>query len=639
MVINLEIMILKKIFLLSLIVPAYISMNGCSKYKSPEINQGLNDSKPILYNSLYDPIADEGQYNLLEMTKKPKKYWSCVEVISVGSRNNIGEKEEVRGLQYHLLAQSIAGLTNKAVDEGRSEIGVWLQDHGGNESYSLSKQALKNMGISEQGGQSAIELARNTYGDADNVHIQIKDLFSGYVLTDVTNNPESNIVASVASSIYNSIIVDVRDKAKYDAAGYKMTYDARTKKTADAWRDFKDKVSNKALVVMPVQTGELRDFAIKNNLFVLNINKQYNSTAGGQNLDIFEEILKWLAPDAPIYGWEQGVDESLFVNRASIMGHVWVPSDWIYNLPLTSLLYKSRQESKLAEVINPQFIDYTKNKKFVSYYLSDGDNIQWMMNNFVSDYYLDPNANDMKMGFGIPVSNLNMMAPSQFNNIFNQQKTNYTLIEALGGGYMYVDNYGSGANRADRLTQLSKRVGANMRQHRTKVLGLMAKDVKSADAMAGYKAFVDGNDQLEGIVVMQYSPYAGGNGEIFWVTNKQGFDVPVITVKYSLWNFGNQNTAFEGTPAYIASKLKTDTKNPFSVVAVHAWSTFKDMGANTDPLAENASGGNMKGAGAAKLCTNHLGSDFEVVNVQELIWRVRNQYKPEQTSKYLKTYY
>ncbi|NRF37392.1 hypothetical protein [Pedobacter foliorum] len=46
----------------------------------------------------------------------------------------------------------------------------------------------------------------------------------------------------------------------------------------------------------------------------------------------------------------------------------------------------------------------------------------------------------MKMGFGVPVSNLNMMALAQFSNIFSQQKPNYTLIEALGGDYMYVDN-------------------------------------------------------------------------------------------------------------------------------------------------------------------------------------------------------
>ena len=38
-------------------------------------------------------------------------------------------------------------------------------------------------------------------------------------------------------------------------AGYELKYDARAKSTEDAWREFRDKCSNKALVVMPVQTG------------------------------------------------------------------------------------------------------------------------------------------------------------------------------------------------------------------------------------------------------------------------------------------------------------------------------------------------------------------------------------------------
>ncbi|UIR57449.1 hypothetical protein LZQ00_06420 [Sphingobacterium sp. SRCM116780] len=611
---------------------------SCSKYKSPEINQGINDSDPQLYEDLYDPIQDNGQYNLPEMTVKPKRYWSVVEVLNVGSRNNIGESNEIRGLQYHLLAQSLAGLTNRAVQQGKSEIGVWLHDHAGRESYGLSKQALTDMGISEQGMQSAIELARNNYGPSEGIKLQLKDLFDGYVLTDVTNNPESNIVASVASSVYNALIVDVRDKANYDAAGYTMKYDARTKSTVDAWNEFKTKVSNKALVVMPVQTGELRDFAIANNLFVININKQKENPSSGQNLQLYEEILSWLAPGAPIYGWEQGVDESLFVNRASVKGHVWVPSDWTYNIPLTSLTYKQRQTAVLAKVINPQFIDWKKDKKFVSYYLSDGDNVQWMMNDFVSDFYLNGDAAGMKMGFGISASNLLQMAPSQFNNIFNKQHRDYTLIEALGGGYQYVDNFGLEENRTTRINNLAENVAQNMRQHRIKVLGLMAKDVKSAAAKEGYQAFIDANDQLEGLVVLQYSPYAGGKGEVIWLKNKQGYEIPVISIRYSLWNFGNVNHDREGTPAYIAQKLTADGDNKFSVISVHAWSKFTDIGKGTDPLAEN-NDGNLGGASAAKLMNNHLNADFEQVNVQELIWRIRMNHDKEATERYLKTYY
>lgn len=611
---------------------------SCSKYKSPDINQGINDAVPQLYDDLYDPLKDNGQYNLPEMTVKPKRYWSVVEVLNVGSRNNIGESNEIRGLQYHLLAQSLAGLTNRAVQQGKSQIAVWLHDHAGRESYALSKQALGDMGIGEQGMQSAIELARNDYGPSDGIKLQIKDLFDGYVLTDVTNNPESNIVASVASSVYNALIVDIRDKAKYDAAGYTMKYDARNKSTADAWKEFKTKVSNKALVVMPVQTGELRDFAITNNLFVVNINKRKENASAGQNLQVFEEILSWLAPGAPIYGWEQGIDESVFVSRASAKGHVWVPSDWTYNIPLTSLTYKQRQTSALAKVVNPQFIDWKKDKKFVSYYLSDGDNVQWMMNDFVSDYYQNGDAAGMKMGFGIAASNLLQMAPSQFNNIFSKQHRDYTLIEALGGGYQYVDNFGIEESRTTRLTNLAKDVAQHMRQHRIKVLGLMAKDVKSAAAKEGYQAFIDANEQLEGLVVLQYSPYAGGKGDIIWLKNKQGYEIPVISIRYSLWNFGNVNHEREGTPAYISQKLAVDTDNKFSVIGVHAWSRFKDIGKGTDPLAENNDGDN-NGASAAKLMSNHLGPDFETVNVQELIWRIRMNHSKEETDRYLKTYY
>lgn len=127
------------------------------------------------------------------------------------------------------MCQSLAGLANRAVEQGTSEIAVWLHDHGGSDSYKLSKQALEDMGIHEQGMQSGLELARNDYGPSDGVTIQLKGMFDGYVLTDIEHNPESGVVASVASHVYNSIIVDVRDKEYYEEAGYTMKYDARAK--------------------------------------------------------------------------------------------------------------------------------------------------------------------------------------------------------------------------------------------------------------------------------------------------------------------------------------------------------------------------------------------------------------------------
>lgn len=280
-------------------------------------------------------VPDGKLYSMPEMKKKPRKFWTCTGVVSIDNRNSINETETMQGLQYHLLCQSLAGLTNRMVEEGKSDVAVWLYDHGGKASYKVSKQALEDMGICEQGVQNGLELACSDYESVDGLRLQLKDFFDGYVLTDVKNNPESGIVASVASHVYNSIIVDVRDKEYFEKAGYSMKYDATHKTTLDAWHEFKDKCSNEALVIMPVQTGELREFAIKNNLFVLNLNKKQGDPRSGQNVDLLEEVLAWLQPNVPVYGWEQGVSENQFVARISKSGHPMIPCDWSYNHSLT----------------------------------------------------------------------------------------------------------------------------------------------------------------------------------------------------------------------------------------------------------------------------------------------------------------
>ena len=406
------------------------------------------------------------------------------------------------------------------------------------------------------------------------------------------------------------------------AYAYKMKYDATRKTTVDAWREFRNKCSKRALVIMPVQTGELREFAIKNNLFVLNLNKELGDAGAGQNISLLEEVLAWLEPNAPVYGWEQGVSEDQFVARVSKSGHPMIPCDWSYNHSLLSLLYEKGREQVLPRIFDPRSIDFKKKKNFVSFFLSDGDNIQWMMQDFASRYYDIPEAEDVKMTFGLPVATLAMMAPVQFNNLMGLQKQNCSLMEMLGGGYYYVDTYSQDHNRKTNLRVAAKRLAVSMRQYQIKLLGIMAMDVKSEAAKEAYQVYVDANDQLEGIVVLQYSPYAGGEGEVFWVTNKAGYDIPVITVKYSLWDRIHER---EGSPDFIASKLKEEAQEEsFSVVCVHAWSRFE---------------GDTYGASAAKRCAERLDDRFEAINMQELVWRLRMSRRPEQTLDYLNKIY
>lgn len=563
-------------------------------------------------------VPDGKLYSMPEMKKKPRKFWTCTGVVSIDNRNSINETETMQGLQYHLLCQSLAGLTNRMVEEGKSDVAVWLYDHGGKASYKVSKQALEDMGICEQGVQNGLELACSDYESVDGLRLQLKDFFDGYVLTDVKNNPESGIVASVASHVYNSIIVDVRDKEYFEKAGYSMKYDATHKTTLDAWHEFKDKCNNEALVIMPVQTGELREFAIKNNLFVLNLNKKQGDPRSGQNVDLLEEVLAWLQPNVPVYGWEQGVSEDQFVARISKSGHPMIPCDWSYNHSLTSLLYTERQQPVQAQSFNLKLIDFDKKCNYVSFFLSDGDNIQWMMQDFATSFYDVPEAIEVKMSYGLPVSTLSMMAPAQLHNLMNLRRDECSVLEMLGGGYYYIDTYSQNNNRNDNLKIAAERLAVSMRRYHVGLLGVMAMDVKSAASREAYQAFVDANDRLEGIIALQYSPYAGGGGEVFWVTNKNGYDIPVITVRYSLWDRIHER---EGSPDFIASKLEAEAQvESFSAICVHAWSRFE---------------GNAHGAAAARLCAGKLDGRFEVVNMQELVWRLRMSRHPEQTLEYL----
>lgn len=563
-------------------------------------------------------VPDGKLYSMPEMKKKPRKFWTCTGVVSIDNRNSINETETMQGLQYHLLCQSLAGLTNRMVEEGKSDVAVWLYDHGGKASYKVSKQALEDMGICEQGVQNGLELACSDYESVDGLRLQLKDFFDGYVLTDVKNNPESGIVASVASHVYNSIIVDVRDKEYFEKAGYSMKYDATHKTTLDAWHEFKDKCNNEALVIMPVQTGELREFAIKNNLFVLNLNKKQGDPRSGQNVDLLEEVLAWLQPNVPVYGWEQGVSEDQFVARISKSGHPMIPCDWSYNHSLTSLLYTERQQPVQAQSFNLKLIDFDKKRNYVSFFLSDGDNIQWMMQDFATSFYDVPEAIEVKMSYGLPVSTLSMMAPAQLHNLMNLRRDECSVLEMLGGGYYYIDTYSQNNNRNDNLKIAAERLTVSMRRYHVGLLGVMAMDVKSAASREAYQAFVDANDRLEGIIALQYSPYAGGGGEVFWVTNKNGYDIPVITVRYSLWDRIHER---EGSPDFIASKLEAEAQvESFSAICVHAWSRFE---------------GNAHGAAAARLCAGKLDGRFEVVNMQELVWRLRMSRHPEQTLEYL----
>ncbi len=610
-----------KRIMLAIYVLVSILISGCDLYQSPDPRDFAGDTEndKKLYIDQYDPIADEGQY-WMPKQKLGTNYW-----IVVNATSNTKSFDD-NSLQNHILAESIIGLTALAVNEGTSSTMVWTDSP--NSNYT---GVLEQMGLTQNGAQTTWELLEKQ----DNV----KSHIDGYVLCKMRKQESIN-VATVASHVYRSVIVDEYYEDKIKALGYELKYDARNKTMEDAWAEFKDKCNNDALILMPTLTGNLKSYAIAHRLMSVNYNKKMNNPYDN-NKETFEAILDWLKPLSPVIGWESGLGEDAFVEPVSKSGNMMVPSDWIWNTTMMSGDYENRQPG-LVQVTNPQFIDFDETLHYASFFLTDGDNVQWMMNNFRNDdYYLNVLKSDVRMSYGLPVANLSMLSPYQLDRIFSEQSPNNTLIEYGGGGYYYPDNFGINKNRADLLDGIAQKVGAHMKQHRVKVLGLLCKDVKSAESKEAYEAYIRNNDQLVGIIAVQYNPYAGGDGEIMWFTNSEGIDIPVVTVKYAIWNHGTHNLSNQGTPTYIAHQLNqlAEQSSPaYSLVAVHAWSKFKDIGDSEDELEEN-NAGNISGILPVSWCVNKLNPKTKVVNVEELIWQIRMHEKPEQTKTILTEYY
>lgn len=606
-----------------MLIGAMALFASCDTYETPDPTAYKNDSisaGSLLYVNQYDAFADKGQYTLPKL-KMGKSYY----VVQNAGDNTIGKD----GLGASLLAESLIGLTACAVNEDRGSTMIWTE-----QSSSEYLGLEQSLGLTNNGAFSALALLDKP---------EIRSVVKGYVLCQSLRE-EGISAATVAAHVHQAVICISELEDTLKNLGYTMLYDARTKTPVTAWAEFKDKCSNNGLVLMPTLTANNKAMVIAHRWFFVNYNKKYNNPNSGNNANLYNEVLAWLKPMSPVIGWEQGLGENVFVAPVSQAGCLMMPADWCYNMTLSSANYQNRQQG-LAGVLNPRYINFDSSKSYVSFILSDGDNVQWMLNGFRGNrYYSNPQNFEAKMSFGIPVVNLAMTYPGLLGALFNEQIPASSVMEFGGGGYAYVDIFGaSKSNRAELLQQQATIVGNHMRQHRVKVLGLFAlNDVKGAAAQESYEQFIKANDQLEGIVALQYDPYNGGHGEILWFQNAKGHHIPVVTVRYSLWNFGSRNSNGQGTPTYVSQQLNalaaSTEEQTFSAVMVHAWSNFADTGDSADPLLENQNG-TSTGASAAQFCTRRLNEKIVPCNTQELMWQIRMKYYPGETTEIINNYY
>jgi len=539
-------------------------------------------------------------------------------------------------VSYQMMVQSVAGLAAKAVNEGRGDEMVWVGTDNFDIEDWFGRLTKRHPKLETRALLAPWEL----------VDRYVKNgVIQGYILYrldrsqgDLNEYREGmDVSVNVATSLaglLGGILVDEELENEAKRHGLKLLADARDKTQAWCFETYRDRFNRRILCTQDPKKPHIRDLAIAQGAF----------TAYGPG-EPLPEAMRWLEPLSPIVGWNGG-DEFKSTRLSTIYGHIQTATDWCMNLPVL-MAGTERVESPKVKGFDPKEIDWDDTRSAVSFVSTDGDNVQWLEGNFfrgTPSFWSNVDRGRLPYGWSSCFAHLAQLCPEAIDYAAATQLKNDTFVE-WGGGYYYPDLFGlERPNRWDLLAQHAGRTQEWMRRNNTRIIGFNMAKVDSPDALKAYEVFAGATEGLLAIFVFQYDPYEGGAGKTFWVKDKAGVDVPVISARYSLWEHANRRPR-AGTPAKVARLIReTVTSTPptegprFDWVIDHAWSYFRnvpglDENAENMPQERAESRGGVRGYTPVIWCAERLPKDIRVVSPEELVWRIRMRHNPDQTKK------
>lgn len=371
---------------------------------------------------------------------------------------------------------------------------------------------------------------------------------------------------------------------------------------------------------VPPSVHNLRDYAIAHKLMLYADKKE-----------IIDPILEWVKPLSPILGWGCG-DEYDFTSVISRWGHYNTATNWCMNLPLISSVSHDLDPTDSHEIELSQ-INFDDDSSFHSFVMSDGDNVQWSMGSYVDSprYMGNEGCKELGMSWTLCPTALSIVSPFTWEAMVENQGLRASFIE-YGGGYQYPDIFAvNRENRPELLREFARRVNHHMQLMGIKIFGFICWDVDSPAALEAFQIYAEEMPGITGMIAVQYFPYEL-DGEIFWMKNRQGYDIPVVTSRYSIWNEVNEYRPRAGTPEFIASMINRDLlalededQSLLSWTIVHAWSNFD----KSSPMSAKPA----IGYNPVKATNDMLLDQIKVISTNELLWRIRMQHRPEQTKE------
>jgi hypothetical protein len=536
-----------------------------------------------------------------------------------------------------MMVQSIAGLAAKAVNEKHGDEMVWVDNGKGDLEEWYSRFLSEHPKLEKRGTLAPWQLV-DRYAE--------RGIINGYILYRLDKSKgESNTyrpgmdcsvnVATSLSGLLNGIIVDESLETEAKAHGLKLLIDVRGKTQAWCFQTYKDRFNRRMLCTQDPTKPHVRDLAIAQKAFTVFGNDGPLST-----------VMEWLEPLSPILGWNGG-DEFETTDLSTSYGHIQTATDWCLNLPVLMAGSEHLVLPK-AQGLNPADINWKDRRSAVSFIATDGDNVQWFEGNFFGhkSYWANPDRGSIPFGWSCCFAQLAQLYPQAIEYALETRSKNDSFIE-WGGGYYYPDHFGSArTNRWDLLAAQARRTWGLMKETSTRIIGFNFTKYDSAEARRAYEVIASQTDGLLAILVFQYAPYEAGAGKTFWVKDRNGIELPVITARYSIWEHQNAR-ARSGTPAKIAREIKQSVDalrqndSPrYDWAIAHVWSWFKKSpGSNEEaenlPQERASIEEGVRGYSPVTWCAQRLPENIRVVSPEEMVWRIRMMHNPAETKRFM----
>ena len=534
-----------------------------------------------------------------------------------------------------MMVQSVAGLAAKAMNEGRGDELVWVNNGDGDLEKWYARLLARHPDLKTPG----------TFEPWDLVDRYAKrGIIKGYILyrsdkSKGENNaarPGMNYSVNVATSLaglLDGVIVDEALEKEAKAHGLKLLLDVREKTQLWCFQTYQNQFNRRMLCFQDPRVPHVRDLAIAHKVF---------TAYGGDEPTPL--AIAWLQPLSPILGRNCG-DEFASTDLSTGYGDIQTATDWSLNLPVLMAEIEKTDLPKMKS-LDPRTIDWTDSRSAVAFVDTDGDNVQWLEGNFFGNesYWGNSERGKIPFGWSCCFDHLAQLCPQAIEYALATRSPNDWFIE-WGGGYYYPDRFGRlRNNRWELLALQARRTWELMKKTNERIIGFNFSSVSSPEAHEACEVFAGQTDGLLAILTFQYSAYEAGAGKTFWVRDRNGTEVPVITARYAIWEHANTRER-AGTPAKVAREIgQTVEKTPpaqlprYDWIVTHVWSYFKHA-PGTDENAENmaqesaAAQGGVRGYSPAIWCAKRLPASVRVISPEELAWRIRMRHNPSQTKK------